>query len=353
MWPSISYGRYVNEIKLKSDELNTQNNLYNEDAQAVLLLSTFFSKPKKGEARPLTAIEYGRFARWLHEFNYTPSSLFHQFDEVLSKWKDPKGKITADRLSEILGRKAAMGLALEKWQRAGVWVITRQDSEYPQLLKKQLRHISPPVFFGVGNKGLLQQGGLAIIGSRGIDEIDEEFTKNIAIQAAKENINIVSGAAQGVDETAMLASLNAGGTAIGIMADSLLKAATASKWRNYLQSEKLVLISSFYPEAGFSVGNAMARNKYIYTTASSALVVRADEGKGGTWAGAKENNENNWVPLFVNRRSNASGNIALLAHGAHSLELQKTSEAWLAEVLSKVPAPKSNNSPSNSLNLFE
>lgn len=83
--------------------------------------------------------------------------MLHQFDEIVSKWKDPKGKITADRLTEILGRKAAMGLALEKWQRVGIWVVTRQDSEYPQLLKKQLRHVSPPVFFGVGNKSLLQK----------------------------------------------------------------------------------------------------------------------------------------------------------------------------------------------------
>ena len=317
--------------------LNNQNNLYSENTQAVLLLSTFFSKPKKGEFRPLTTIEYGRFARWLHEFNYTPSALFHQFDEIAIKWKDPKGKITAERLANILGRKAAMGLALEKWQRTGVWVITRQDSEYPQLLKKQLRHNSPPVFFGIGNKALLQKGGLAVIGSRGIDDIDEKFTESIAQQAAQENINIISGGARGVDETAMQASLQAGGTAIGILADSLLKASTASKWRKYLQNEKLVLISSFYPEAGFNVGNAMARNKYIYTSANFALVIRADEGKGGTWAGAKENNINKWVPLFVKKQSSASGNIMLLNNGANSLGLQKNSTPWLEKLLKSAP----------------
>jgi len=333
--------------------LNNQNNHYSENTQAVLLLSTFFSKPKKDEARPLTAIEYGRFARWLHEFNYTPSSLLHQFDEIVSKWKDPKGKITADRLTEILGRKAAMGLALEKWQRVGIWVITRQDSEYPQLLKKKLRHVSPPVFFGVGNKSLLQKGGLAVIGSRGIDTVDEQFTKAIAQQAAQENINIVSGAARGVDETAMLASLQAGGTAIGIMADSLLKAATASKWRTHLQNEQLVLISSYYPEAGFNVGNAMARNKYIYTAANSALVVRADQGTGGTWAGAKENNENKWVPLFVKQPSDASGNVVLLNKDAHPLVLQQSTEPWLANLLNTAQLTHSNNEQPNNLNLFE
>jgi predicted Rossmann fold nucleotide-binding protein DprA/Smf involved in DNA uptake len=334
-------------------KLNNQNNIYSENTQAVLLLSTFFSKPKTNEARPLTAIEYGRFARWLHEYNYMPSSLFHQFDEILSKWKDPKGKITAARLTDILGRKAAMGLALEKWQRAGIWLITRQDSEYPQLLKKQLRHISPPVFFGVGNKALLQKGGLAIIGSRGINDVDKKFTQSIAQQAAQESINIISGAARGVDETAMQASLQAGGTAIGIMADNLLKAATASKWRKHLQNEQLVLISSFYPEAGFSVGNAMARNKYIYTLANFALVVRADEGKGGTWAGAKENNENGWVPLLVKQQSDASGNIILLNNGANGLELQQSSDLWLEKILSAAQLTNANTNQPINLSLLE
>lgn len=314
-------------------KLQTQNHNYNENTQAVLLLSTFFSKPNKGEARPLTAIEYGRFARWLHEFNYTPSSLFHNFKEIEAKWKDPKGKITIDRLSEILNRKAAMGLALEKWCRSGIWVITRQDSDYPQLLKKQLRHVSPPVFFGVGNKRLLQQGGLAVIGSRGIDKDEKKFTQEIGKQAAVESINIVSGAARGVDETAMLAALESGGTAVGIMADSLFKAATSSKWRKYLKNNQLVLISSFSPEASFNVGNAMARNKYIYTAANFALVVRADEGKGGTWAGATENYKNNWIPLFVNKTSNAKGNLALIRNGAKSLGFPKSSESWLKRKL--------------------
>ncbi|WP_353056947.1 DNA-processing protein DprA [Microbulbifer sp. MLAF003] len=186
-----------------------------------------------------------------------------------------------------------------------------------------------------------------------MDYVDEQFTQKIAEQAAKENINIVSGAARGVDETAMLASLNAGGTAIGIMGDSLLKAATASKWRKHLKSGQLVLISSFYPEAGFNVGNAMARNKYIYTIANSALVVRADEGKGGTWAGAIENSENNWVPLFVKQQSDASGNLVLLNSGANPLNLQKTSEPWLAKTLKKTSQIKPNNLPHSSLNLFK
>jgi len=60
----------------------------------------------------------------------------------------------------------------------------------------------------------------------------------------------------------------------------------------------VVLISPFYPEAGFSVGNAMARNKYIYCLADAAVVVHAGK-KGGTLNGAEENLKQRWVPLWV------------------------------------------------------
>jgi predicted Rossmann fold nucleotide-binding protein DprA/Smf involved in DNA uptake len=44
----------------------------------------------------------------------------------------------------------------------------------------------------------------------------------------------------------------------------------------------------FKPDAGFSVANAMGRNKIIYALAAATLVVAADDGSGGTWAGATE-----------------------------------------------------------------
>ena len=62
------------------------------------------------------------------------------------------------------------------------------------------------------------------------------------------------------------------GAVIGVMADSLLKAATSAKWRRGLMDGHVVLVSPFYPEAGFNAGNAMARNKYIYCLASYNFV---------------------------------------------------------------------------------
>ena len=304
--------------------------------QAILMLSTYFSPSQKGNPTSLTPLEYGRFALWLRKNKYQPKDLFSQFDEILNKWKDKKNKITKERLSFLIGRGMAMGMALEKWHRAGIWVITRSDTEYPKRLKTHLGDNAPAVLFGVGNKNLLNAGGLSMVGSRNFNARDQEFTQYIAKQAAMEGINIVSGGARGVDETAMLSSLEVNGTAIGILANNLLKATLSGKWRKHIRNNQLVLISTYYPEASFNIGNAMGRNKYIYCLSDRALVVCSDEGKGGTWAGANENIKKNWIPLFVKEPSDGSGNAVLKRMGANSLhwiDTQEEDKNWLLNQL--------------------
>ena len=118
----------------------------------------------------------------------------------------------------------------------------------------------------------------------------------------------------------MLGAMKQGGVVIGVMADSLLKAATSSKWRKGLMDDHAVLVSPFYPEAGFSAGNAMARNKYIYCLADSSLVIHSGK-KGGTLNGAEENLKKAWVPLWVKQTTDKdAANADLVAKGGRWLE---------------------------------
>ena len=320
-----------------------------ENKQAILLLAAQFSAPGDGAYTPLTAIEYGRFAAWIKQAGLQPRHLFHQFDEMLAKWHDPKGKVTAERLQYLLGRGMAMGIAMEKWGRAGMWVLTRSDQEYPRRLKKYLVEAAPAVLFGVGEKALLNAGGLAMVGSRNIEARETEFTKLVAKQAALEGLNLLSGGARGIDETAMLSSLEIEGTAVGVLANDLFKSALSGKWRKYLKNRQLALVSPFYPEARFHVGSAMGRNKYIYCLSDYALVVRSEKDKGGTWAGAVENNKKQWIPLFVASPSDAEGNEALVSMGATQLSVpDKDADAWLQSKLQGVAhdyAPEKETSP--------
>ena len=237
---------------------------------------------------------------------------------LLQGWHD--ARISAERIIELLNRGHSLALAMEKWQRAGLWVVTRSDPEYPRRFKQRLKTDSPPVLFGCGNKALLNAGGLAVIGSRNANASDLAFTDQVGAKAAKEGIAIVSGGARGVDEAAMLGAMKQGGVVIGVMADSLLKAAISSKWRKGLMDGHAVLVSPFYPEAGFSAGNAMARNKYIYCLADSSLVIHSGK-KGGTLNGAEENLKKAWVPTWVKQTTDKdAANADLVAKGGHWLE---------------------------------
>ena len=130
-------------------------------AQATLLLTCYFSKANKEQAKPLTTAEWGRFAAWLKDKSITPADLLTENpNTLLASWGDRY--ISLERLRALLARGHSLALAMEKWQRAGLWVLTRSDVDYPKRLKARLRTDSPPVLFGCGNRSLLEVGGIAL-----------------------------------------------------------------------------------------------------------------------------------------------------------------------------------------------
>ena len=284
--------------------------------QAVLLLTARFSKLSGDTTRPLTPKEWGRFATWLTERHARPEQLFDNgLIESLSTWQDKT--ITPERVRNLMGRSAALALAVEKWQRAGLWILTRSDPDYPSRLKARLKADSPPVFFGCGNRALLSARGIAVVGSRDASAVDLADTARVARDIAGQGYSVISGGARGVDESAMLAALECGGTVVGVLSDSLMRSVTSSKYRDGLINKNLVLVSSFHPEAGFDVGNAMTRNRYVYCLSDAAIVMTASQGKGGTWSGAMENLKHGWVPLWVRRIGSASqASAAMVSKGA-------------------------------------
>ncbi|MEX0950679.1 MAG: DNA-processing protein DprA, partial [Gammaproteobacteria bacterium] len=310
--------------------------------QAILLLTTHFTGKGSGAEthKPLTSREWGRFAEWLHQQNRQPEDLLNRgLDSLLTGWQDKS--ITIERLQGLLNRGSALALSLEKWTRGGLWVITRAEADYPRRLKQRLRSDSPAVLFGCGNRALLNAGGLAVVGSRKVDEQALDYSRDVGLQAAGANTNIVSGAAKGVDETAMLSVLDAGGCAVGVMADSLLRASSSAKYRQFLLDDRLALVTPFNPESGFNAGNAMQRNKYIYCLADAALAVHSGQ-KGGTWTGVQENLRQRWVPMWVRETTSPeAGNSLLIKAGAMPAPASKNDidvPKLLAAELSAPPA---------------
>lgn len=303
------------------------------NAQAIVLLSAYFNKGDK----PLTVMEYAKFAIWLKERGREPGDLLkEQATEILKGWEDKK--ITLERIEKLLARGNAMAIALQKWQNAGIWILTRADVEYPKRLKKRLGHKAPPLLYGAGDKKILKTRGVAIVGSRNVGNEDLEFSYELGKKLALCGYSVVSGGARGVDEASMMGSIEAEGTTIGVLADGLLKKVLSKKYRQAIMQGNLVLITPFYPEGRFSVGNAMGRNKYIYTLADTAIVVHSGK-RGGTWEGAKENLRHKWVPLFVKESDDVeTGNSELIDMGGMPLSrtiLKDESIEYLFEVSQK------------------
>ena len=290
-------------------------------AQAIMLLTVAFGKTASALAKPLSTREWGRFAAWLREHDLQPSFLLEgNLDDILAEWRGVDDAVPLTRLAELLERGGALGLALEKWQRAGLWVMTRSDADYPGALKQRLKEQSPPVLFGCGNRRLLGQGGVAVVGSRNATEADLDTTRKLGAEVADQGQSVVSGGARGVDQAAMLGALEREGTAVGVLADSLLRSATSAMYRNYLTTSNLVIVSPYNPEAGFNVGNAMARNRCVYCLADQAVVISSDLDKGGTWQGATEALLAQWIPLWTMTGGHGSGNAELIRRGARPWE---------------------------------
>lgn len=316
------------------------------NTQAILLLTApLMVGRNEPSAELLTSGEYKRLAQFLRENQRQPSDLLApDTRELFGGWQLP---IASERLERLLARGFLLSQAVERWQARALWVVSRADAEYPRRLKPRLKEEAPPILYGCGEVKILETGGLAIVGSRHVDDGLITYTEDVGRLAAQASRTVVSGGARGIDQAAMRGALESGGKVAGILADSLERAALNRENRNLLLDGRLVLVSAFDPVAGFNVGHAMQRNKLIYALADVALVVNAEYEKGGTWAGAVEQLERlRLVPVYV--RSNGQtgkGLEALRQKGALPWPDPETPEA-LAEVLTYEVSSK--NIPSQS-----
>ena len=262
-------------------------NALSANAQAILLLTAplLVGRGKRTEGL-LTVREYSKLARHLRDMGSQPADLLAA--DVAPLLGECHQVIDEKRLQGLLGRGFLLSLAVEHWRARAIWVMSRADDEYPKRLKARLKGDAPPLLYGCGPWELPSAGGLAVVGSRNVEDGLVEYTRSIGRLAATAGRTLVSGGARGVDEAAMRGALDAGGRVTGVLPDNLERKALHRGNRDPLLKGQLVLMSPFDPGSRFNVGHAMQRNKVIYALADAALVVESDLNKGGTWAGATE-----------------------------------------------------------------
>ena len=275
------------------------NTELSSNTQAILLLTApLIIGCDRAVANPLSPGEYKKLARGLRELKNEPADLLGAgAREVLETCPV---ELDRQRLEALLGRGFLLSQAMERWRSRAMWVVSRADPGYPQRLKKRLGESAPAVLYGCGDPAILNTGGLAVVGSRKVDDDLVEYTEGVGRLTAKAGRTVVSGGARGIDQAAMRGALQAGGCVTGALADGLEKAVMVREHRDALIDGRLVLVCPYDPAARFHVGHAMQRNKLIYALSDAALVVSSDYNKGGTWTGAIEQLDKlRLVPVYV------------------------------------------------------
>lgn len=296
------------------------------ETQVALLLCSRLGQ-REGEldsAKPLTARQYSLLEDWLRDRSLQPSDFLHQAGRDQVANIELNG-ILPEKLELLLDRGAALALLVERWTSQGLWVICRNDPEYPTRYLTYLEKLAPPVLYGVGEVSLLNSGGLAIVGSRNISEEEREFAQRAGRSCAEQGICVVSGAAKGIDAEAMQSAVDQGGHSVGVLAEGLGRASVSALYRNALLDGHLTLTSPYEPDARWLIYAAMDRNKLVYGLAEAALVVSSGDEDGGTWTGAKEALKRKRIPVYVRDGDEVPpGNRKLIQAGARAF----SDESW-------------------------
>lgn len=293
------------------------NAVLSDDTKAILLLTApLIAGPAGPRIKPLSLGEYKQLTRKLRELGRKPGDLIAPAADDLVETCG--AVVEAARLRELLSRGFQMAQAVERWSARAIWVISRADESYPRRWKERLKEDCPPILYGCGDVSLLARGGLAVVGSRNADDDTLAWARHVGTTSAEAGVAVVSGGARGIDDAAVRGSLDAGGRAKVVLADSLEREAINKANRQPVTSKRLVIVSPYDPAARFNVGHAMGRNKLIHCLADASLVVRCDAGSGGTWSGAVEHlGREGATALYVKNGVEApEGNRALLAKQA-------------------------------------
>lgn len=285
------------------------------DSHALFLLCSNLATQSGSSPKPLSGREWSRLQRRLDAASITPSQLA-PLSATEIRLRLGTASVEADRLAALFGRSGLLDSELGRLAQEGIWVVSLLDQTYPSRLRVRLKGGAPVLLYGSGKVELLNRRGLAVVGSRNADEVELALADLIGRACTASRLTVFSGSARGIDQTAMQSALDSGGTAAGLLADSLEKAVRASDNRHALEAGRLLLATEYSPRASFNVSLAMSRNKLIYALSEFGLVVTSELERGGTWAGAEEAIRTALLPVFVAYGPDSSeGNLALIRRG--------------------------------------
>ena len=267
--------------------------------------------------------------KFFHESKISIDEFFHLSE---TEWKEGY-QLTETQIADLLKAKTVVAnnaFLAETLHNSGIEVIPVISSDYSKTLKENLKKSAPIVLYSKGNKSMMQEKTIAIVGSRDASDIALQFTDTIAKLASKEHKAVISGFAKGVDKQALDSALAYQGKSIIVLPQGIMTFESGFKtyYKPIIAGDVLVL-STFPPKAGWSKDLAMARNSIIYGLANEIYVAESkssknrqgEETKGGTYAGAMDGLKKGRT-VYVRKpgASEKNDNTVLIQNGAVAVD---------------------------------
>ena len=224
----------------------------------------------------------------LHEMQSTLVDFFH-FDEKTLKSEFELNDKELINLAEQKKELPNFSFIAEDLLNQGYDIIPIISPEYSPTMKSNLKKkYSPPLIYTKGNKKIMKEESIAIVGSRKAGKRSLEFTDNVAKKASEKFKVIVSGFAKGVDKQALDSAIKHKGQSIIVLPQGIMTYASGfKKYYKYIAEGDVLVLSTFFPKSPWSVQLAMARNPIIYGLAKEIYVAESSN-KGGTWSGVHD-----------------------------------------------------------------
>lgn len=259
--------------------------------------------------------------KFYHEKNISIAEFFAADENV---WKEEFGLSEKESADMLNARKEIPGNAFlaESMESQGYEIIPITSPEYSKTLKENLKSShSPPLLYIKGDKSILAENSVAIVGSRNAGEASLSFTDNVAKISSKKFKVVVSGFAKGVDKQALDSAIKHLGKSIIVLPQGIMTFASGFKtYYKEIQEGNVLVLSTFHPKSPWKVELAMARNSIIYGLADEIYVAESNN-SGGTWQGVVNGirkGRNIYIRLPDASENNA--NLLLIQKGAIAVD---------------------------------
>lgn len=256
-------------------------------------------------------------------FNHNPRISIIELFENSSFWNElGLTEAEIELFKDARDQLANNSFVVEDLLSQGYDILPIHSSDYPRALKNNLKSGAPTVIFTKGDKKLLQEQSIAIVGSRNANDISLQFTDNVAKMASSSNKVVVSGFAKGVDKQALDSTLENNGKSIIVLPQGIMTFSSGFKqYYKYITQGQVLVMSTFAPKAPWTKEFAMARNPIIYGMASDIFVAQSDE-KGGTWSGVIDGlRKKRTIYVRWPNNNEMNANKILIQKGASSVDI--------------------------------